>query len=190
MSPILSPAERAAQINRRMTPGTLRGVSRVASPRVSEPKRMPYTELPPEMTPKFSLWTGSDDMPPGTTASGTPQYSGPPVGTFAITSFAMTVSEITFPDGVPTRFELHNRGHEGEDLVVAVVEAGDPVAHAGGTYQGTILVPTVTITGTGYTLDITGASQVEPPWRVSALFDTPGEAVELPWTPAVGDTDA
>lgn len=190
-SPITTPAERAAQINRKMNPGTLQGVSRVASPRISVAKRIPYTSQPPEMEPLMRIVSTRPEMGGGYTSD--PYYTTGPGDPFTLAQFRVIPGAYGPPDGPVPSMELWQQvpGGDGNAEVARTVLpfSHEPdVVYVGEIFTGRILIGAEY--GITFRIGFTsGPGAFNGTIRCEAVLENVGPTVTLNWPPVVVDDD-
>jgi hypothetical protein len=125
---MLSPAERTAQILAKMTAGTLRGTSPIASPATDQPKRMPPTSAPPgAYTVSGTAYFGWDTTPCYALVPGAGRYD---IRAFSAAMIDVPAPTDAAPRAVPEGFFtlFQERGTEA-DTVASIRAAGIGVWH-------------------------------------------------------------
>lgn len=170
---VLEPDEALAQAIKKMTPGTMRGQSKVATP-VSV--NIPLGKLGSAVaTPGFTVFSEADYIG-GFTGFSDGYGTGDEEVIYTITSFKVTVPYQNQVDGSTTWFEVWQTG----DTVVADINLG--TAHAAGTYPGTISQPGVKL-GAGWQIHFKGGGQFPGAFRVEVTLVGAGTTTQLAWHP-------
>jgi hypothetical protein len=176
---VLEEQERVMQAVKKMSDGTLEGDSPVAQPTRVYVSPVVARPIPKVKPGGLRIYTSGD--PVGFSGQSQPLNGGDSGGEFTLRSFTAQVPELRAVDGVETHFVLKN--YFG-DISYDVAEINLGVSHAAGTFTGTILRSTMSISG-GWEIMFEGGAQMPGPFTVTAYVTNPNQAndVELTWYP-------